>query len=103
PPTPRLPADPVGAAYPPPDPRIQLRQHSRGFAETKIATPPSQVLRQHLDSLLHTLPLLPSRDFPDLVLEAFPCLRRDPPLRFGSARETKSQKFSLLRFCHRAF
>jgi hypothetical protein len=68
-----------------PNPRVQPCQHRRSFAETKVTAPPSQVLRQRLDSLRHTLPLLPSRDFPDLVSKTFPRFRRDPPLRFSSA------------------
>jgi hypothetical protein len=43
------------------------------------------------------------RDFPDFVPEAFPCLRRNPPLRFGTARKAKAQEFPLLRFPHRTF
>src|SRR5260370_11627746 len=96
-----LPLSPEGAAYAPPDPRIQTLQHRRGFTEAEIASPASQILSQFLHHLLHAPPLTLCRDFPDPLFKSVDRFRRNLALQLFPARKAESQKFPLLRFRHR--
>src|SRR5450756_1517706 len=60
-----LPLSPKGAPYAPPDPRIQIPQHRRGFAEAEIASPAAHIPGQFLQHIVHAPPPALCRDFPN--------------------------------------
>src|ERR1017187_1453905 len=98
-----LPLSPKGAPYAPSDPRIQIPQHRRGFAEAEIASPAAHIPGQFLHHLLHAPPLALCRDFPNPLFESVYRFRRNLALQFLPARKTESQELPLLRFRHRTF
>src|SRR5260370_13857349 len=97
-----LPLSPEGASDTPPDPRVQMPQGPRGFAEAEVASPASHVPGQFWHHLLHTLPLAAYRELPYPLFKTVQSLRRNLALQLFSARKAESQKLPLLRFRHRA-
>src|SRR4029078_1396562 len=85
-----------------PNPLIQSVQHRGRLAVAEVAFPTTQVVGEVLRHLFQTDALRPGRKFPHSLLTAEQSLRRDPPFYFGSSREAKAQKLSLLRSRHRA-
>src|ERR1035437_1874405 len=73
-----LPLSPKGAPYAPPDPRIQIPQHRRGFAEAEIASPAAHIPGQFRHHLLHAPPPALCRDFPNPLFDSSstPCRRK---------------------------
>src|SRR5580704_15068363 len=99
-----LPLLPEAASDAPSDPRVQVFEHRRSFAEAEIGDPPRHVPSQLVYSLLHTTPPAPQRDLSDSFFEPFQCLRRNSTLRpFLTHIETEPQKLPVLRFRHRTF
>jgi len=86
-----------------PNPRVQMHEHPGCLAETKVAPPAPKIRRQVLHHLLQAHTPLPTRQFPDALLEAAFRFRCQAPLRRRPPREAETQKLALLRSNHGAF
>src|SRR6266699_6956989 len=98
-----FPLPPESASNAPPDPRVEVFQHPRCFAEAEVSAPASQIAGQFVDHLLHAHPFRLTCDLPHSLLEPVDRLRRYRAPRFfsGPDKKAESEKLPLLRFGHR--
>src|SRR6516165_10598409 len=99
---PVLPLPPKIRAQSSADPRLQVREHTRGLAEAEVAAPSNEVWPQFFDQLRQADPACPVCHVPDLHLEFVEGFWRDAPLA-PVIRDAEPQEFALLRSRHRAF
>jgi len=100
-----LPLLPEEAADTATNPFIEALQHAWGFAETKVATPASEISLQRTNYLVDAdaSRALSLCQFPDPFLEASQCLGCDAPFDLFPVREGKTQKLPRVWWRDRAF
>src|SRR5215469_2058001 len=82
------------------EPLIKILKHRGCLAETEVAAPSTQVLRECLRSLLHADPSCPASQLSNALLKPQDCFRRNAPLRFLAARKAESEKLPSPRPSH---
>src|SRR5215470_15515648 len=83
-----------------PEPLIKAFQRRGCLAEAEVASPPTQVRREFLRSLLHADSSRPARKFSNPSFEPQERFRRNAPARLLAARKAESQKLPVLRSRH---